>query len=419
MYRVHWRNPAKTTGAPYTRSFFSTLTKAKTFVLETTRETTRLGQDWVGIRAADRADAVEALAVAQRLGVPLRQLVAEAEAARIRGPAIAVADLFERCLQSKVAMGIRKRSVQTLSYTLRRFAAEFGARAADSITPLEVSDYLGRLQVSQRSRLGALVNLTTGFSYGVQVDALKSNPCAKVQRPRVESAPTTFLTPDEAARLFHVCERQDPELLGFLALAAFGGFRPESEVARMKREDVAAGLVSGFLRPPAMNKTRRQRLVPVTDCLRAWLEVWLPLNAPPAPLGFLRRLRDVRKAAGLREWPQNVLRHSRVSYRLAETGDAGRTADEDGHSQDLLHRHYKALVTPEAAARYFGIRPTPGLDLRRLAADADARKVPADNGRSYSSRVMRERALQRWRAPKQEFPAGTSAAPATQENQAP
>lgn len=419
MYRVHWKNPAKTTGDPYTRSFFSSLKNAETFAAETRRELQDLGRNWLTIPPADRAEAAEALAAASAAGVPLRQLVAEALAARARGPSMTVSDLFTRCLESKVAIGCRPRSVRALRSTLQRFAQRFGARAADSITPLEVGDYLATLQIAPRSRRGALVNLGTAFSYGVQIDVLKANPCAKVQKPRVEAAATTILSPETAARLFQTCEQQDPALLGFLALAAFGGFRPESEVARMTREDVIAGLEAGFLRPPAMNKTRRTRLVPVTPCLRAWLDVWLPLGVPVVPISYRGRLQEVRAAAGLADWPQNVLRHSRVSYRLAETGDAAQTALEDGHSQEQLHRHYKALVTPEAAARYFSIRPTPGLDLAALAAAADARRARGTDGRTYTAEAMRQRSLKRWRSPKQKFPDGTSAAPATQENQAP
>lgn len=36
---------------------------------------------------------------------------------------------------------------------------------------------------------------------------------------------------------------------------------------------------------------------------------------------------------------------------------AAQAAKEDGHSEAMLHAHYSALVTPEAAERYFGIMP--------------------------------------------------------------
>ena len=43
-----------------------------------------------------------------------------------------------------------------------------------------------------------------------------------------------------------------------------------------------------------------------------------------------------------------ALRHSCASYRLAETGDAARTAYELGNSAAMVHRHYKALVRAQS-----------------------------------------------------------------------
>jgi hypothetical protein len=66
-----------------------------------------------------------------------------------------------------------------------------------------------------------------------------------------------------------------------------------------------------------------------------------------------------RKAATIAEWPHNALRHSFASYRLAATQDAPRVALELGHSgsPQLVFSHYREVVTPEDAERYWQIRP--------------------------------------------------------------
>ena len=46
-----------------------------------------------------------------------------------------------------------------------------------------------------------------------------------------------------------------------------------------------------------------------------------------------------------------------VSYRLAETQDAGKTALESGHDQTILFAHYRELVKPQAAKLYWSIIP--------------------------------------------------------------
>ena len=67
-------------------------------------------------------------------------------------------------------------------------------------------------------------------------------------------------------------------------------------------------------------------------------------------------MRSVWKAAGVKN-TQNCLRHSGASYRLADTGDAPRTALELGTSVQMLMQHYRELVTEEDAEKWFAIFP--------------------------------------------------------------
>lgn len=390
-YSVHWRNPEAPCG--YSRNYFPSKSAADAFALGKESDAEKLGADWVDVPAADRAELMDAYRSAKKAGIDIRAAVKAAAAAAESGPAITVSDLFSACLTSKRLQGLRPRSLRGLESSLRRFQAGRESIPAASVTPGDLEKYLAGLDVSPRSRLGALIDLQTGFSYGVKGGMIKLNPCTNVPRPVVEQTETSVLTPEQTENLFRACEREAPDILGFLALSAFAGFRPESEVERMDRSAVAAGVESGFLAPPVLNKTRRRRLVPVCPCLRAWIEAWLPLGAAVIPTNFARQWNRVRDAAGIRPWPQNVLRHSRVSYRLAETGNAAQTADEDGHDAAMLHRNYKALVTPEAAVRYFGIFPTPGLDLKAAADFARARQEAKRRG--GKDRAL-SRAKKRW-----------------------
>jgi len=56
------------------------------------------------------------------------------------------------------------------------------------------------------------------------------------------------------------------------------------------------------------------------------------------------------------------MRHSFVSYRLAATGNAAQVALESGHDQAILFRHYRELVRPKDAERFFSIVPTESRD---------------------------------------------------------
>jgi hypothetical protein len=59
-------------------------------------------------------------------------------------------------------------------------------------------------------------------------------------------------------------------------------------------------------------------------------------------------------------WRQNALRHSFISYRVAETGDVPRTALEAGNSPKMIFRHYREVVDEESAKAWFSITPPDG-----------------------------------------------------------
>ena len=76
------------------------------------------------------------------------------------------------------------------------------------------------------------------------------------------------------------------------------------------------------------------------------------------PVGARRKLALVRKAAKLTRWPNNGLRHSFASYRLAAIHDAPRVSVELGHtSPQMLYSTYRELVLPTEAERYWKIEP--------------------------------------------------------------
>jgi hypothetical protein len=59
----------------------------------------------------------------------------------------------------------------------------------------------------------------------------------------------------------------------------------------------------------------------------------------------------------LKEWKQNGLRHSFISYRLAKVQSAPQVALEAGNSPQMIFANYREVVKPEAAAKWFAITP--------------------------------------------------------------
>jgi hypothetical protein len=121
------------------------------------------------------------------------------------------------------------------------------------------------------------------------------------------------------------------------------------------------------------SKTASRRIVPIADNLAAWLapyagregKVWrgssdMFYRAQEATAAATAVEADEAKGVKAQkpvEWKGNALRHSYASYRFAQTGDAGRVAGECGNSAAVIHRHYRELVKPEAAQRWFAVKP--------------------------------------------------------------
>ena len=76
----------------------------------------------------------------------------------------------------------------------------------------------------------------------------------------------------------------------------------------------------------------------------------------PPFITYRRKFAKALKASGIKEWPDNALRHSFASYHLAAGQDAAATALQLGHTESrTLFAHYRELVRAEGA--YWQIKP--------------------------------------------------------------
>jgi integrase len=108
-------------------------------------------------------------------------------------------------------------------------------------------------------------------------------------------------------------------------------------------------------------KTRQRRLVPINAALSAWLEPWRQSTQGPIWAGheitFHEHVRDLAQRASV-ERKDNALRHSFISYRLAEIQNEQQVAQEAGTSPAMIHAHYRELVTLRDAKAWFDTLPS-------------------------------------------------------------
>jgi integrase len=125
-------------------------------------------------------------------------------------------------------------------------------------------------------------------------------------------------------------------------------------------------------------KTASRRVTPISDNLAAWLEnapkngklVWphkeqsfyvqQEATVKAAQEAENKRNEKTPKKAKTIKWKHNALRHSFISYRVAETQSMNQVALETGTSVKKIVAHYRELVTPKEAKEWFGVIPSAG-----------------------------------------------------------
>jgi integrase len=281
----------------------------------------------------------------------------------------AVGDAVREMVEAKKLAGVSSVYLNDLRYRLGMFADCFQCDLV-SLTPDDMQSFFDSIDLSARSFNNFLRALKTFCRFSQdrgwlskEVDLLGG-----VKRRKEKSTPVEILTPHEMVALL---EHATPEIAPCFALGAFAGLRSE-EILRLEWADVTRR--PGFIEVAAHKaKTATRRLVPITDNLAHWLGP-LPANGlvwqNTKAMFHKTRLR-VAGQAGVK-WKQNVLRHSFISYRLAEIQDVNRVALEAGNSPQMIFRHYRELATPDQAHTWFSIAP--GASDKIIAISAAGRK---------------------------------------------
>jgi integrase len=155
-----------------------------------------------------------------------------------------------------------------------------------------------------------------------------------------------------------------------LAIGAFAGLRT-AEIERLEWADI--DLAGGFIEVKARKaKTRSRRLVPVLPNLAQWLAPFTSQTGTVwtgTPATLIEARAETVKAAKV-AWKDNALRHSFISYRLAQIQNAAQVALEAGNSPQMVFRHYRELVKPADAQAWFAVKPESAANIVPLTKGA-------------------------------------------------
>lgn len=179
------------------------------------------------------------------------------------------------------------------------------------------------------------------------------NPVTKTSRAKVVQSTPGIFTP---AEMQTILEKSPRDFVPYLAIGAFAALR-SAEIERLDWSEI--DLPGKLIHVKAENAKRAQRrLVTISANLAAWLAPHSQKDGPVISPESVRDKREKTCQAAQIVWPANGLRHSFASYHLAFHNNAAATATELGHtSPAMLHKHYRELVRPDAAALWWQILP--------------------------------------------------------------
>jgi integrase len=266
-------------------------------------------------------------------------------------------------VEAKEAAGKSPRYTKNLSQILNQFCRTREHRPIAEITEADVADYLDSKELVSRSTLRA--RLSTLFKYAIRKGYRIDNPCVRLEPVTVPHRPPAVFSVEQTAKLLAFLQtRQKPDkhsswvdyryALPWFVLSTFCGLRPE-EAEQTRRADIH--IKEGWIKVEAQTSKIRQRRV-VYPPQAALVLLAASLNGGEMPLTRQRRRRIIkrlRKVLGWKAWPKDVTRHTAASYWLALCGSAATVAEALGHSEAVLKKNYKALVTREEANRFWAL----------------------------------------------------------------
>lgn len=254
---------------------------------------------------------------------------------------------------TKVQDGVCQGYLDAIRSTLAAFCKAFPV-SIQHIRSEQIDEWLRKTAKNPATRNNKLMIVRMLFGFARQRNYLPKTETTEamlVPKAKLKVKDTEIYTPEQFEKLLRAAP---PHLIPMLVFRAFCGIR----TAELNRLDWSAvNFEKRHIELRATQaKTAARRLIPICDNLAAWVEPFVTEGRIIPKPRIRCDISILAKEIGI-GWPKNVLRHSYISYRVAETGDVPRTALESGNSPEVIFRHYHELVDKEASEAWFSIMP--------------------------------------------------------------
>lgn len=167
-----------------------------------------------------------------------------------------------------------------------------------------------------------------------------------------DRVPPIFTPQVAMAALEIIPDRYKPTFI----VGAWMGLRPESELRRVDWQHFDWKRKHLHVVIEVARKTRYERFVPIPANVAVMLKPFIQPAGRISGREHVNRISGILRAAKVIEvWPQDIMRHSSISYAIASGKGIGEVAEHHGNSEGIIKRRYRRPLTRQDAKAWFGI----------------------------------------------------------------
>jgi len=173
------------------------------------------------------------------------------------------------------------------------------------------------------------------------------NPVKRMDRILPDQTQIAILSLDEVKRLLTAAlHLKDGRFVSVVAIGLFAGLRP-SEIEELQPGDIGENSI--LVKGGKLRRTHKRK-APITSILHKWLKEF-PYGQYPK--GMQRNLRHLKTASESKQWVQDIIRHTSISYQLERDKNEDLVAHHNGTSKQMLDRHYRQVIEQDKDVKEF------------------------------------------------------------------
>ncbi len=343
-WRVRWHEQGRVC-----RKFFKTKDAAEAHAAKLRGEQIGINQFWAALSQPERETLFTVWREAERRRLDLMALVTRIDVAPpVKSPACTL--VRKELIEAKTKSGLSGDYISSLAQITKAFIKGREMLPMSAVNFTDLLKFVDAQGIKSRSTIRS--RLATWFKFGVRRGYCPTNLCERLDPVKVTKPPPRIFTQDEVEAALKWLQK-NPRSFAWFVLSTFAGLRPEE--AQKTSWDMIH-FEEGWIRVEAQTTKVSQRRVvyPLPLALSLLQQAKQIKSELPLTTKQLQNERnELRTALRFSEWPQDVTRHTAASMWLAATGDAAKVAHALGHSEQILHRNYKALVTKVDAEKFW------------------------------------------------------------------